>query len=292
MHDPQFSSKGASKMKKIVAVLFAFVFVVGFSGLASAHVGTTIYVQQVVDPAKINIDGLNHDWLAAGYEYTFTQDDMEDVLGGEMQPPDDFACVAYCGWSARPDNMLYWYIAVTDDIHNADAPHDGARYKDDCIAMAIDADHSGGNYRKGIHGEQAQEIGFLPDPSPALVQNYHWGDEVLQWIVQEPHCCVAFYIDDLPNYNFEGKMAIWDRADVAGPEASERHILTAGEIIGWVICIDDVDKTPDTRDCQPGLQGSEGARSWTDASQFNDAVLLGIDVVQPSTWGGVKALFE
>ncbi|RKY66880.1 MAG: hypothetical protein DRQ02_08150 [Candidatus Latescibacterota bacterium] len=280
-------------MKKTLALSVAFAFVVGVFGIASAHIGTTIYVQNV-DPAKITIDGLNDDWLAAGYEVTFTQDDMEDVLGGEMQPLDDFACVGYCGWSLPPDNMLYWYIAVTDDIHNADTPDDGGRYKDDNVEMGIDADHSGGNYREGIHGEQAQQLGFLPTPGAGIAQNYHWGDAALQWIVQEPYCYVAFNIDDLPNYACEGKMAIWDRADVGGPEASDRHVLTAGETIGWMIQIDDVDETPDTRDCQPGLEGSEGGRSWTDASQFNDAVLLppSEDAVEPSTWGGIKALFE
>ena len=278
-------------MKRILAVMMALAFVLGLGGIASAHIGTTIYVQNV-DPAAITIDGLNDDWLAAGYDETFTLDDMEDVLGGEMQPLDDFNCVGYCGWSLAPDNMLYCFIAVTDDIHNADCETDGNRYKDDDVEFGMDADNSGGSFREGVHGVQAQQLGFLPDPGAGIQMAYHWGDEALQWIVQEPYCYVAFNIDDLPNYNFEIKLALWDRADVAGAEASDRWNLAAGDNIGWMIQIDDVDETPDSRDSQPGLEGSEGGGSWANADFFNDAVLLPGTAVEPSTWGGIKALFE
>ncbi|MCK4417212.1 MAG: hypothetical protein KAV99_03515 [Candidatus Latescibacteria bacterium] len=60
-------------MRKLLTSLGAVVLVVSFAGVSLSHIGTTIYVQQV-DPAKITIDGLNDDWLAAGYEETFTLD--------------------------------------------------------------------------------------------------------------------------------------------------------------------------------------------------------------------------
>lgn len=283
-------------MKKIVILLGSFVLVVALSGISSAQApGTTIYVQCITADRPITIDGDLSDWVDQGYEVTYTQADMSDVLGGEMQPLDDWSCVGYCGWSPD-DNMLYAAISVTDDMNNADCGADVTRYEDDGLEMAIDADNSGGMYKgAGIHGVQGQQICFHPNPPAGIATAFVYGEAGINWIVDPLYCKVASNLDDLPNWKMEVKLAIWDRVDpTGGADASDRHILKADETIGWAIAVDDVDADPAIRDCQPGLPGPEGAKFFKNADHINDAVLLPCpaEAVGSCSWGKIKALFK
>jgi len=270
-------------MKKVMILLAAVGVLAGLSSVCWAHVPEGKIWKAVYIPNNRipTIDGDLSDWLWVDPSFIITADDMEDVLGSDTRPDStDWYVRLYVGWNDST-NMVYWAADVTDDIHEADTPDDRHRYLDDSVELDIDADHSGGNYRNTEPGgQQAQQLGFHPDPPLGIRMAYHWAypgteaeQEQMQWIFQSPYCEVASNLDSLPNYIMEGKLAIWDRVDPAGPGASDRHTLTTGEIMGFTMCFNDVD-TPGqdehVRDHQLGLQGPEGYNCWFDADGFSD----------------------
>ena len=158
---------------KRVAVLVGMVVLVALCGASWAHVPEGKIWQAVYIPNDRipTIDGDLSDWSWVEPSFIITADEMEDVLGSGTRPDStDWYVRLYVGWNDLT-NMLYWATDVTDDIHDADTEDDGNRYKDDHICMGIDADHSGGDYRNSEPGgQQAQQLGFHPDPPPA----YEW----------------------------------------------------------------------------------------------------------------------
>ncbi|HID11130.1 MAG TPA: hypothetical protein EYP17_07495 [Candidatus Latescibacteria bacterium] len=294
--------------------LMACVLVGGLAGMVYSHVGPDIYIPQV-DPARITIDGLGTEWEDPTFypqEYMITPDDLGgNVTGGDLPPADDWYGILYLGWSAPPDNMLYGYSRVTDDILNDEAARNGDAWRDDTIEIIVDADHSGGNYREGwaLHAETAQQFCIrmtqVPLPIPIegaqdedKTQWHIWARPEAKWVTKPEYMYAAL---DHPEtrenctYAWEWKMALWDEVG-ASPEESKRHINKLGDCIGLVIQWDDSDAELDKRDDQPGTQGPEGNESWTTADHLNDAYFVENPLLPPaveaSSWGVVKASFK
>ena len=278
-------------------VLLVGACVIGLVGNVFAYEGfPTFYLNEITEATPITIDAELSDWTWVDPTTIITSDDLQDILGGDLPPKDDWDCVVYGGWSSI-DNMLYLGVKITDDEWNNDTPDEGNSYKDDCVELIIDADNQGGNYREiDPDGQSAQQLAFhIPGPA-GTATIYHWAPEEMQWICSEPWFVHAYDDANVPDeVIYEWKMAIWDRVDPAGPDASDRHICTADETIGFQLQFDDVDAEPDTRDHQPGTGTSESGASWTDASVISNFVLLPVGgevAVDASSWGSIKALMK
>ena len=95
--------------------------------------------------------------------------------------------------------------------------------------------------------------------------------------------------------SYEWKIAVYDDYRPGGPDASTRHMLTAGETFGMIIQFNEADGSWKNQigTC-PTNQGSR------DASYMSSFTLLSAadapwDVgtaVEPSTWGAVKSLLS
>ena len=281
-------------MKKWLLLGAVLAFAVGMTGVAWGHVGMDWFAVEVT-PGQITIDADLSDWAWVDDAYIITSDDLPDVLGGEMPPKDDWDCALYSGWSRPPDNMLYFGVHIVDDMWNNDTPDPGNSYKDDCVEMIVDADHSGGNFREGdVHGITAQQYAFHIPGAGGTPVIYQWAQDEQQWSTLEPWWYWAYDDSDLPNATYEWKMALWDRHDPAGADASQRHMNAPDQMIGFQIQFDDVDAEPDTRDHQPGTGGTESGSSWTDATVISGLILVPGEgtAVEASSWGTVKATFR
>lgn len=281
-------------MKKLW-ILLVVAFVISLVGSVSAFEGfPTWYASEITAANPITIDASLADWSWVDPATIITSDDLQDCLGGELPPKDDFDCVLYVGWS-RSENMIYVGTQVMDDIFNNDCPEPGQAYMDDNLEIIIDANNDGGNYRGVPVGGPAQQTAFHIPGAGGFQAYYHWAPEEMQWITHEPWAILAYDDSNVPDvYIYEIKIAIWDNVDPTGPDNSERHICTADETIGFQLQYDEVDAEPDTRDHQPCTGTTESGASWNDASVISNFVLLpSPDVaVQASSWGSVKALMK
>lgn len=262
----------------------------GLGDQIGAHVGPVFYAQQV-DPATITIDGLGDDpgWNAPLWDLanTITKEKLGgNVTGGELPSDGDWNAILKVGWSAPPDNMLYFYSQVTDDHLNDDAVRNGDSWRNDELEILVDADHDGGNFNDvqpsgaiaQMYAIRMTEWDMPPGPASGEGQtrSFLYAPPERMWMSGPPWMVVEVQkpvgrVD--VTYAYEGKLAIWD---VAGdiPETSRRHINAPDRIIGLTFHWDDADAGVDTRDDQPGTQGPEGLEAWRDASHFSDFVLV------------------
>jgi hypothetical protein len=302
-------------MRTLITVCAICTLVLGLNGMIGAHVGPTFFLQQV-NPSAITIDGKGDDpgWNAPWWDdaNTITTDMLGgDVTGGEFPTKDDWDAFLKVGWSAPPDNMLYFYSRVKDDILNDEAPDNGASWRDDQLEIIVDSNHDGGDYSRSpdTDGRIAQQYairakaGLPPGPGSGDeggMNNLYfiYAPLAVAWQSGPPWFEAAI---DPPigrtnvTYAFEGKLAMWDLASDK-PETSQRHINAEGQTIGLVFQWDDSDAEADVRDDQPGTQGPDGNESWTNASHLSDFVLIGgpipITAVEVTSWGAIKATFQ
>ncbi|MBI4531911.1 MAG: hypothetical protein HY709_10390 [Candidatus Latescibacteria bacterium] len=311
-------------MRALTTVGVSCALIVGLSVVASAHVGPTFLAQQV-DPKTITIDGTGDDpgWSALWDDVnTITR----DKLGGGVILPakDDWDTILKVGWSAPPDNMLYIYNKVTDNMLNDDASTNGGSWQDDALEIYVDANHDGGRYdgddvnvKATADGRIAQQYAIrmkagLP-PGPASGDEgatntpyFIFAPMAVAWQSGPPWFEAAI---EPPvgrtniTYAYEAKLAMWDLAGET-PEASQRHMNAAGQTIGLAFQWDDIDATVgfDSDFIRFGVdsdfirtQGSSN-NPWRDASQFGDFVLVEgpthVTAVEATSWGAIKATFQ
>ena len=304
-------------MRNTFVVLAMCALVGGLVGAVVAGTGPDLYIPYI-DPGRVTLDGLGTEWEDPTFysqDFMMTRDDLGgNVTGGDLPPVDDWDAILYLGWSASPDNMLYGFSRVSDDLLNDEAARNGDAWRDDCLEVIIDGDNSGGNYREGyaIHNENAQQFAIrmteapLP-PGPGDPEEkttwYIYANPDAKWMTAPEYFQAALmYPEGRENvtYAYEWKIAIWDQGGASAGE-SQRHINQVGDVIGLVIQWDDSDAELDKRDDQPGTEGPEGNKSWTDADHLNDAYLVEnplypvgtvATAVEPTGWGAVKASFK
>jgi len=295
-------------MRTGFVVVAACALVVGLTSMAFAFTGETLYVPEV-DPTAIVLDGLDTEWSNPDFydpAYILTRDDLRNVTGGDLPPIDDWDGVLWTGWSAPPDNMMYGFYRMSDDILNDESATNGPAWRDDTLELFTDADAGGGDYNAvPPRGTIAQQwcIRITMDPLPPgpggnneNTQWFMWADMDRAW-ASGPPWMEAALIHPTTRENYtatvEWKLALWD---VLGddPETSVRHINELGDIIGFAYQMDDSDAEIDTRDDQPGTPGAGDA--WHIADSFNETIFVEGKVpfvaVEPVSWGAIKATFK
>jgi hypothetical protein len=304
-------------MKAGLIALMVCVLVVGLTGTGYGVI-PDLYLPYI-DPGRVVIDGLGTEWEDASFypqEYMLTTDDLPgDAYGAEMPPKDDWDVILYLAWSAPPDNMLYGYARVTDDILNQDGESCGGGYKDDCIAITCDANNDGGMAGKyGGYPLEVEDRVFyriwmttfdLPDGPGNRASRTRWCASVAEeamW-VSEPQWFYAAVMrpttTENVTYAYEWKFAIWDEGAIT-PEESTRHINALDDVLGYTILFNDTDATGDKRDHQITTAGAEGEAVWKNSDYCNDAYLIEnplyavgtVTAVEPTSWGAVKASFR
>ncbi|RKY66337.1 MAG: hypothetical protein DRQ08_03225 [Candidatus Latescibacterota bacterium] len=301
-------------MKAAWLALVACAFV---AGTVYAGTGPDILIPYI-DASRVTIDGAGTEWEDPTFypqEMMLSSTDNPEyfgiVTGSELSGPEDWSAVLYLGWGT--DNFLYGYSRVTDDILLIGVPRNGDAWKEDDIEIMTDADNSGGDYRTGIHAENAQQFGIRlgelplePGADEDATRCHIWAKEEAKWMSGPDY----FYAEVVTptetenvTYAFEWKLALWDEG-AASPEDAVRHNLLAsyeaGEPIGFGVAWDDADTELGTRDTQIGTMGPEGNAFWKNADHCNDAYLVdnplyevGTTVaVEPSSWGALKASFK
>ncbi|RKY57995.1 MAG: hypothetical protein DRP94_07505 [Candidatus Latescibacterota bacterium] len=287
------------------------------AGTVYAGTGPDILIPYI-DASRVTIDGAGTEWEDPTFypqEMMLSSTDNPEyfgiVTGSEPSGPEDWSAVLYLGWGT--DNFLYGYSRVTDDILLIGVPRNGDAWKEDDLEMVVDADNSGGDYRTGIHAENAQQFGIRlgelplePGADEDATRCHIWAKEEAKWMSGPDY----FYAEVVTptetenvTYAFEWKLALWDEG-AASPEDAVRHDLlasyNAGEPIGFGVAWDDADTELGTRDTQIGTMGPEGNAFWKNADHCNDAYLVdnplyevGTTVaVEPSSWGALKASFK
>ena len=302
-------------MKVCMSVLLGFVLVFALSATVFAHVGETQYVPQVPNPAAMTIDGNEDDWAWMDLSFAFTSDKM---IKGGAEPDftrEDFDAVYFMGWSAPPDNSLYMFARVTDDVLDLNEDNPDWWWADDSFNLAIDADHSGGNI-VGTEIEQIQngqrwQVRIFPSPGgenseygttgmyhgPSIYQ----GLPELAWGHLPPYG--EFGSTILPagsvhaatdvTYTYEFKMGLWDFYGLS-PDESTRHIFAAEQVLHLQCLFGDSDMID-----QRNSGGQESTLTiggnHANSDELLDHVMVPADDVtgvEGATWGRIKNHME
>ena len=298
-------------MRSLGIFLLSICLMVSVSTSLSAHNGKLYHAVGIPDDRIPVIDGDLSDWGWVPERYIIRTDQMEDALGGEMPGPDDLDCRIIVGWNEMT-NLLYIAVSVKDDIHNADSSEPLEQYKDDGIEIYLDGNNNGYQGEDDLYGIESQNFGFsVPHAWGGFVLWTRGYYDPVGWPVDSPFCYYGCWIDG-PDVDYEVALALWDRLYLdKGPEASIRHQLASGQIVGMDILVNDVDEDPDIRDCQAitGIQAGpwklvpkRSARYsvsdiypwYWNPSEFSDFVMdkPAQTFVKEVSWGQLKQIFK
>lgn len=264
----------------------AFINLLG-AAVAQAHVGEIAYPVFELAPSRLPDlhDGTLADWEAP-YP-SLTQDDFLHDFGD--RGPEAFGFSLFLAWTAAPPRL---YLGL-------ERMEEGFAPEGDYLSIAIDGDHSGGQFTPD--GSQAQSYVLQPlfeeggyglagfterrfwahDPPYADVGVAGWGDGPHQWVV-------------------ELAVTPWDLLVAEDPEASRATVLAGGRILGFHLAVIDID---DERVAGSYRLPAAGPPHGGDASRFADAELIPCHLpgcsrsgtgsaVHGDSWGRIKASFE
>lgn len=238
-------------MKKRWSLLLAGSAVV-FAQAAIAHVGVEYFVPQVPNPSTMKIDGKDDDWGWIDPSFVTTTDGMF-TAGGEVVPKSDYDVAYQFGWSAPPDNRLYFFIRIQDDTLRVREDDPKRRWNDDCLQITFDPDHSGGDFLgenvDQVLNAQRYHLRVLPLPGQPVAYNslleyidlpsIGWSSDVFE---EKPTDKDVFEIawtllpagsGDLStnvSYTFEFACALWDIHGVTKDQAI-RHTFRAEQTV-------------------------------------------------------------
>ena len=290
-------------MKRVMILLMSGILVIGLCGIAGADLfgpngeGNPFYLPAIPDALIPTYDGDLSDWAFMPEQYVFTPDDF--VSFGNWSdaeaavPKDDWDVIIYGPAWIPSMNMVTFAAHVVDDIFFAPNENLQDAWKEEGMQFATDADHG---HDPKENSEEYQQNFFTPK------QGGHvglFGPEELWWEFEEPYC---YWGATLPpdagspaGYDFEIAIALWDHLDPAGEGASTRHMMEAGQIIGFSIEAYDADaedqvEMPDIEfDWGNTAIGGEVLANWLLLSvEESDMPTV---AVESSTWGRIKANF-
>jgi hypothetical protein len=239
-------------MQKKQSFLWGGALVLALSSAALAHVGITIYIPQVPDPAAMKMDGKDDDWGWIDPSFITTPAECF-TAGGETVAKSDYDFAYKSAWSPRPDNRFYFFYRAKDDtlIRHEDEPK--RAWNDDCIQITFDPDHSGGDFL----GENLEQVNnatrfhmrVLPKPNEEVVFNsmteyidmpsLRWTEDMFEGKRTGPESMEVGWtllpagaadLSTNVTYTFEIAFALYD---LYGPTKAEsrRHIFTADQVI-------------------------------------------------------------
>jgi hypothetical protein len=296
-------------MKKLISFALALGVMLSVSTAAFAHVGVTVFYPQVPDPAAMTIDGSDDDWGWYDPALALNQPDFFD-RASDFVELSDYNFTILNAWSAAPDNKWYGFVRTTDDTLKYDSP-EKQWWKDDCLQITIDADHSGG----GILGSTLEEVAngqrmhvrifppagnaLLPNQTSFFFSQLEFIDEnALLWGMVAPFHEDAWTV--LPvgaenlstgvEYTYEWSAALWDIWGLSEDE-SVRHNFAEDDVIHLGYRPLDADAPGGGR--KHSMYINDGSQSQdVDMSQAPDFWALAADdaatAVEHTSWGLIK----
>ena len=214
------------------------------------------------------VDGINTDvcWESAAWE-TFKY----ELFGNPFPSATDFSGKFKVVWD---ETQIYILVEIVDDILNSDNPPLSDYWKDDCLEVFIDEDHSGGRHEVAswISGEcdQCAYNAFAYHTDAVTFDAVDLGSD------GQPHTfnnnCKAVVKKDGTNYTWEFAIKQF------GPEFSlsgsnSSKILSVGKTLGFCMAYCDNDAKSDERENFIGTQKG-AADAWINADLFGELVLL------------------
>lgn len=161
-------------MQRKRSLLWGSALALTLSSAALAHVGITVYIPQVPDPAAMKMDGKDDDWGWIDPSFIMTTADMF-TAGGEVIQKSDYDVASQSAWSSQPDNRFYFFIRVQDDTLRRREDDPKRSWNDDCIQITFDPDHSGGDFLgenlDQVHNATRFHMRGLPKPGEEVIYN-------------------------------------------------------------------------------------------------------------------------
>ena len=270
----------------------------GYTDIGSATNPYMLYA--IPDEYVPAIDGDLADvgWMPEGMYFTRdTAPRAIGVVGGAAVDiaevaRDNFDAVVYGPAWVPATNSLYFGVHKVDDILYAPSEDLGACWGEDNQQWCTDPSGAGGNFRvEGNNCNTAQQNYYTPKQGGHLG---HFGPVEYNWQFEAP---TGFFAQDLDeatgSYDMEVMYKIWDWLDASEGE-SEEHIFEVGQLIGLTFLVVDRDSEEDA----VGLNW-HCADPWRNADSFPAWVVLSVEdtnelmmATEPSTWGGIKAMFK
>jgi hypothetical protein len=303
-------------MKKTVllAVLASFCLV----GVAWAHLPAdfTYYAVQFPDTYTPIIDGNLSEWDIVPDAYMIPTEEMYEQLaglgkGGAGVDLADMALRSCCGWNDST-NRLYFMAEVFDDMHQTDRANPQCNWSDDCWEIMIDGNHSGGRHsgfsdlseeeNKRLTGAEGTQH-IIAEP-PIQDVDFTTGN-ASTWTSDRGEFFDMgwdFTGDEFgeSTYYYELFIYPWDDLNWEGPDVSDPHDLTQGEIVGIGWAFGDFDELSDKYDAYWTISGGDATCNLSEAladmfmspmdPALEGAVIDGA-AVEADTWGRIKSTF-
>jgi len=303
-------------MKKSLVLMLAGLFVVAYSGIAVAHIGTVIYPIYELATADLPDlhDGTLQDWEDVLPGASLDQNSFAplNVGDGAGINPADLAYRVFFAWNAA-DQRIYMAIERVDDVYiNTYAGGDLVNlWQFDSIEFMTDGDHSGGAYNgfstdeysaeeiKVLTNYQAQQYVAIAEAPDNRLLGYQGAGQ--GWVPLPPWADAGgFAFGESPNTSvIEMAVTAWDQLNWQGPEQSKASVLFADKIIGFQISVPDFDTAAGAYHGFHTLSGQPN--TWRLAENFVDGQLVpctggdcgaGPTAVQSDSWARVKASFK
>ena len=298
-------------MKKFTLMLLGCALFLGLNTSVTGHTNVEYFMPQVPDPGAITIDGNEDDWDWMEEDFKIGLDQTWDSVTGDVQRDGlDFSWFA--GWSAPPDNRVYFFIRVQDDTLRLLEEDQKRWWSDDHVQIYIDADHSGGNFLgenlDQVYNGQRYHLRIKPLPGQPVAYNslleyidlpeIGWSSDLYngeptEWfeIAWTLLPAAAGHLSTNITWTMEFRAALWDIHNTS-PETSTRHILQPDKIIHFGARVGDSDgEGAKHRMVMIGAQPQAGQK----AQYHPDWILLEADeaeaetAVRSTSWGRIKS---
>ncbi len=301
----------------LLAALIAGSFAGGQSPARAQLSDRVIPIPEITEEAAVQIDlqdGTVAEWWEILGEPALTITDFEILQGGHTKAydPSDLDFVMWLGWR-RLTNHLYVAVTATDDLYDnefgADVEHGDQEFAWDIFALAIDGDHSGGqwvdpawwrsddfDYKTlfNVHVQEYVGMAMSHTGRNLVLEITHQFND---WMTSPPYGDAGggLFGENPLVAVIEFYVTAFDHLDWESPENSEVSQLFPGKIIGLRPIVIDRDGDVTKRTIYEAAASLE-SETWRFAESFVDAVLIGADgtggggtAVKPDSWARIKA---
>ncbi|MFH0758643.1 MAG: sugar-binding protein [Bacteroidota bacterium] len=218
----------------------------------------------------INGDASDPCWIKGNWDYF-----QYELFGNDMPSADDFSGRYKVVWDS---SQIYILVEVVDDIQNSDnPPHDGW-WKDDCVEVFLDEDHSGGRHEVASWISEAEQ-GACDD---CAYNAFAYHTDVATFDAIDlgqdggPHTyndnCKAVVSKDGNNYVWEFAIKQFGAEFIFEGENTPKE-LALGQVLGFCMAYCDNDERSDERENLIGTQQGS-ADAWINADLFGELILL------------------
>jgi hypothetical protein len=302
-------------MKKCKLLLLGCGLVLGVVATASAHSGWDLFLPEVPDPAAMTMDGDESDWGWYDTDLGFIYDRGDFYAEQGDVELADWNGLWYLAYSRPPENRLYFFARVQDDLLRREQTDLNQMWRDDFLQLNLDNDHSGGPGRgedlDQARNHQRYHIRILPGDDGVVAYNGQiefLGDDGLSWSQDVDlegnvtgHWDIAWTVDppdaahgtENVEYTIEARLDTWDDHNLTEAE-SVRHVYAPGQVVGMFPRMHDGDEDPMERqyflrDRITGENHPSGPS--VDADKMPDFTLLeadGMTAVESTSWARIK----